>query len=262
MNEMKRIVVALGLALLAGAASAADLRIGSSADYPPWESVDATGAIVGFDRDVGDAVCKKIEATCTWINQGFDGLLPSLAIGKFDLVISGMSINAERAQQVDFSVAYADAPNAVAVAAGSKIAAAKTAAELAAALKGATVGVQTGTTHEQVVRAHFEGADVRTYDRPDQIADDLVAGRLDAGLMERSAWDPLVQERGADKIVYAGPLLSGADFSEFGQGQGIAMVKGNAELKGKIDAAVSGMLKSGEIKTLSEKWFGYDVSAR
>mgnify|MGYP001581738871 CR=1 FL=1 len=258
---MKRLVVALGAALLASAASAADLRIGSSADYPPWESVDATGAIVGFDRDVGDAICKKIDANCTWINQGFDGLLPGLAIGKFDLIISGMSINEERAQQVDFSAAYADAPNAVVVPAGSKIAAAKTAADLATALKGAVIGVQTGTTHEQVVRAHFEGADVRTYDRPDQIADDLVAGRLDAGLMERSAWDPLVQERGATKIVYAGPLLSGADFAEFGKGQGIAIPKGHDDLKKKIDAAVTGMLKDGEIKALSDKWFGYDVSA-
>lgn len=259
---MKQFVVALGLALLTGAASAADLRIGSSADYPPWESVDQTGAIVGFDRDVGDAVCQKIEAKCEWTNQSFDGLLPALAIGKFDLIMSGMSINEERAQQVDFSVAYADAPNAVVVPAGSKIAAAKTAADLAAALKGAVVGVQTGTTHEQVVRAHFEGADVRTYDRPDQIADDLVAGRLDAGLMERSAWDPLVQERGADKLVYAGPLLSGADFAEFGQGQGIAIPKGHADLKKKIDDAITSMLKGGDIKALSQKWFGYDVSAR
>jgi ABC-type amino acid transport substrate-binding protein len=79
--------------------------------------------------------------------------------------------------------------------------------------------------------------------------------------MERSAWDPLVQERGATKIVYAGPLLSGADFAEFGKGQGIAIPKGHDDLKKKIDAAVTGMLKDGEIKALSDKWFGYDVSA-
>ncbi|WP_046121125.1 transporter substrate-binding domain-containing protein [Ensifer aridi] len=259
---MKRLTIALGISLLASAASAADLRIGTSADYPPWESVDASGKIVGFDKDVGDEICRRIAATCNWQNQAYDGLLPGLQVGKFDLVISGVSINDERSQKVDFSAAYADAPNSIVVAAGSKAVGDKTAADLTRTLASATIGVQTGTTHEQVIRAHFPDADVRVYDRPDQIADDLLAGRIDAGLMERSAWEPLVKERGKDKLAYAGPLLTSADFAEFGKGQGVAMAKGKTELKGKIDAAVEAMLKDGTVKTIAEKWFGYDVSKK
>ncbi|MDH0127042.1 transporter substrate-binding domain-containing protein [Brucella intermedia GD04153] len=259
---MKRLTIALALSLLATAASSADLRVGTSADYPPWESVDGSGNIVGFDKDVGDEICKRIGATCNWQNQAYDGLLPGLQIGKFDLVISGISINDERSKKVDFSVAYADAPNSIVVAAGSQAASDKTAADLTKTLAKSAIGVQTGTTHEQVVRAHFPDADVRVYDRPDQIADDLLAGRIDAGLMERSAWEPLVKERGKDKLVYAGPLLTGSDFSEFGKGQGVAMAKGKNELKGKVDGAVEAMLKDGTVKTISEKWFGYDVSKK
>ncbi|AGS24391.1 transporter substrate-binding domain-containing protein [Rhizobium etli] len=259
---MKRLTIALGLALLATAVSADDFRIGTSADYPPWESVDANGEIVGFDKDVGDEICKRISTNCVWQNQAYDGLLPGLQVGKFDLVISGVSINDERSQKVDFSAAYADAPNSIVVRAGSKTVGAKSAAELQTALAKAAIGVQTGTTHEQVVRANFPDADIRVYDRPDQIADDLIAGRIDAGLMERSAWEPLVKDRGSDKLVYAGPLLSTADFPEFGKGQGVAMGKGKTELKGKIDGAVQAMLQDGTIKTISEKWFGYDVSKK
>jgi octopine/nopaline transport system substrate-binding protein len=259
---MLKLFATLGLSLLATSAMAADLRIGTSADYPPWESVDAGGEIIGFDRDVGNEICKRLSANCIWTNQAFDGLLPGLGIGKFDMIMSGISINEERSKQVDFSVAYADAPNAIVVPAASKAASAKTAEELQKALSGAAIGVQTGTTHEQVVRAHFEGADVRVYDRPDQIADDLIAGRIDAGLMERSAWDPLIKERGADKLVYAGPLLSSADFAEFGKGQGVAIAKGKTELKGQLDTAVNAMLADGTIKTISEKWFGYDIAAK
>ena len=259
---MKRLTIALGLALLATAASADDLRIGTSADYPPWESVDANGEIVGFDKDVGDEICKRISTNCAWQNQAYDGLLPGLQVGKFDLVISGVSINDERSQKVDFSAAYADAPNSIVVGAGSKTVDAKSAAELQTALAKAAIGVQTGTTHEQVVRANFPDADIRVYDRPDQVADDLIAGRIDAGLMERSAWEPLVKDRGSDKLVYAGPLLTSADFPEFGKGQGVAMGKGKTELKGKIDGAVQAMLQDGTIKTISEKWFGYDVSKK
>lgn len=259
---MKLLLTALTLALMAGTAGAQELRIGSSADYPPWESVDASGAIIGFDKDVGDEICKRIAATCSWQNQAYDGLLPGLQVGKFDLVISGVSINEERAQKVDFSAAYADAPNAIVVPAGSDAASAKTAAELSKKLASAAIGVQTGTTHEQVVRAHFPNADIRVYERPDQVADDLTAGRIEAGLMERSAWEPLVKDRGADKLVYAGPLLTSADFPEFGKGQGVALAKGKTELKGKVDGAVSAMLTDGTIKTISEKWFGYDISKK
>lgn len=261
-NFMKRQITALALSLLAGAASAEDLRIGTSADYPPWESVDAGGQIVGFDKEVGDEICKRISATCSWQNQAYDGLLPGLQVGKFDLVISGVSINEERSQKVDFSLAYADAPNSIVVAAGSDAASSKSATDLTKTLVKAAIGVQTGTTHEQVVRAHFPDADVRVYDRPDQIADDLLAGRIDAGLMERSAWEPLVKARGTDKLVYAGPLLTSSDFAEFGKGQGVALGKGKTELKGKLDGAVAAMLKDGTIRTISDKWFGYDVSKK
>lgn len=258
---MKKLLAVLTLSLIASVASAEDLRVGTSADYPPWESVDANGEIIGFDRDVGDEICKRIEANCAWQNQAYDGLLPGLQVGKFNLVISGISINEERAQKVDFSAAYADAPNSIAVAAGSAVAEAASAKDLQEKLSSAAIGVQTGTTHEQVVRAHFPNADVRVYDRPDQIADDIVAGRIEAGLMERSAWEPLVKDRG-DKLVYAGPLLTGADFPEFGKGQGVAIAKGNAELTAKIDKAVTGMLADGTIKMMSEKWFGYDISKK
>jgi octopine/nopaline transport system substrate-binding protein len=259
---MKRLITALALTLLAGTACAKDLRIGTSADYPPWDSVDADGKIVGFDKDVGDEICRRIEATCSWQNQAYDGLLPGLQVGKFDLVVSGVSINDERSKKVDFSAAYADAPNAVVVAAGSEAASAKTAADLTKTLAKAAIGVQSGTTHEQVVRAHFPDADVHVYERPDQIADDLVAGRIDAGLMERSAWAPLVKARGEDKLVYAGPLLTGVDFTEFGKGQGVALGKGKTDLKDKVDGAVQAMLKDGTITTISEKYFGYDISKK
>jgi polar amino acid transport system substrate-binding protein/octopine/nopaline transport system substrate-binding protein len=243
-------------------ASAEDLRIGTSADYPPWESVDANNEIVGFDRDFGDELCKRIEANCTWINQAYDGLLPALQIGKFDAVISGISITAERAKMVDFSAAYADAPNSVAGLADAEFGELGTSADLLAALADKTVGVQTGTTHEQVVKAHFEGAGLRSYDRPDQIVNDLLAGRIDAAMMETSALEPFLSGEQKGKLTYLGPLLTSADFAEFGQGQGIALGKGRADLQARMDAAIAEMLADGTLSQLSEKWFGYDLSAK
>lgn len=255
------VMVSIGFLTCSGA-MAEDLRIGTSADYPPWESVDANNEIVGFDRDFGDEMCKRMEATCIWNNQTFDGLLPGLNVGKFDAVISGISINEERSKMVDFSAAYADAPNSIAVATGSDFGAPEDAAAVVEAMSGKTFGVQVGSTHEQVVRSHFGESEVRVYDRPDQVVNDLMAGRIDAALMERSAWESFVNGDYKDRLEYVGPLLTSADFPEFGQGQAVALSKDSAELQSRMDEAIASMLADGTLTALSEKWFGYDISAK
>jgi len=258
---VKRVLlVSLAALLGVSAARAESLRIASSADFPPWESVDAANEIVGFDRDIGNEVCKRIGADCSWTNQAFDGLLPGLQVGKYDLIMSGLSINDEREKQVDFSAPYADAPNNIVVAAGSPVAQAKNTKALEEGLAGKVIGAQTGSTHEAVIRAHFKDADVRLYDRAEQVADDIVAGRLDAGLMERSAWEGMMASRKDSGITIAGPLITSADYAEFGRGQAIALKKGKDDLKKRIDQAVNAMLADGTVAKLSEKWFKYDVS--
>lgn len=259
-------IVTLGLVALllgtAGIAAAEDLRIGSSADYAPWESVDASGEIVGFDREFADKLCKRLSLTCTWTNQSYDGLLPSLQVGKFDALISAMSINEERAQMVDFSRPYADAPTGFVGLIDNALTAETGKDDLIAALSGKVIGVQSGTTQEQVVSAHMPDAEVRSYERPEQLADDLRAGRIDVGLMEMSAWDPFLAGGETSGLKRIGPQLSGADYAEFGQGQGIALKKGNTELKARMDGAINEMLTDGTLRKLSDKWFGYDVSSK
>jgi octopine/nopaline transport system substrate-binding protein len=245
--------------LLAGTAMADTLRVGTSADFPPWESVNEAGDVIGFDRDVIDEVCKRIEAECNVTNQAFDGLLPALQVGKFDMVISGMSITEERAEQVDFSNAYAEPPYRFAVAAGSDLTKIEKREDLEAALEGKVIGVQTGSTHEAVVRAHLPKSEPRLYERNEQIADDLNAGRIDAGLLEQSVWEQLMEAR-EGQLSLAGPLLSSADYAEFGNGTAIAMRKGSDDLKKRVDEAVASMLADGKIAELSNKWFGYDLS--
>lgn len=261
---MKFVTLCLVAMLLgtAGVASAEELRIGTSADYAPWESVDASGEIVGFDRDFGDELCKRLALTCTWTNQSYDGLLPSLQVGKFDALISAMSINEERAKMVDFSIPYSEAPNVFVSLSDSELTAEISKDDLIAALADKAIGVQSGTTHEQVVTAHLSDADVRSYERPEQLVDDLRAGRIDIGLMEMSAWEPFLEGGETSGLKVVGPQLTGADYPEFGQGQGIALKKGNSELKERMDAAIKDMLADGTLKTLSDKWFGYDVSSK
>jgi polar amino acid transport system substrate-binding protein len=110
---MKKILIGFALALFApGAANAADLggkmlKVGSDTTSPPMESVDtATGQIVGFDVDVVNAICAKINCKAEFVTTGWDGIFAALDQGNFDLVASGVSITDERKKAMDFSEPY------------------------------------------------------------------------------------------------------------------------------------------------------------
>ena len=110
---MKKILFGLALALLAsGTVHAADLggkllKVGSDTTSPPMESVDtATGQIVGFDVDVVNAVCAKINCKAEFVTTGWDGIFAALDQGNFDFVASGVSITDERKKAMDFSEPY------------------------------------------------------------------------------------------------------------------------------------------------------------
>lgn len=253
-------ILALGLALWAGQATAEDLTIATSADYPPWESVDGTGKIVGMDIDVGMEACKRINATCKFVDQGFDGLLPALNIGKFDMVISALSMSKQRMDRVDFSTPYAKSSSRVVVVDGSDLNDQSTKEDLISAMSGKTVGTQVGSAQTGAVVANFEGATNREYERADQMFDDLRAGRVDGiMLIETAAVDIMKTESGRG-TKFAGPSFTGKVLPELGMGFGIAVKKGNAELKARLDKAVESMIADGTIKTLSEKHLGKDVT--
>ena len=107
---MKKLLLAA--TMLAGitfnATAAETIRFAASATYPPFESLDANNQIVGFDIDLANALCKQMQAQCTFTNQAFDSLIPSLKFKRFDAVMAGMDITPEREKQVLFSTPYYD----------------------------------------------------------------------------------------------------------------------------------------------------------
>jgi len=186
---MKRLVIAAALSAFAVLPAGAEtLRIATSADYPPWESVNSSGEMLGFDLDVGNAICARIEMECEWTNQAYDGLLPALVAGQYDLIMSAISITEERKNSIDFSTAYAQAPASFGTL-GESFGEISDKSGLQAAIDGKAVGVQGSSIFERVVAEHFPTANVKTYQQADQIIADLKTGRIDAAVMEVSAWD-------------------------------------------------------------------------
>ncbi len=108
---MKLLSKALLVLLLATPAFGADLKgrvlnIGSDTTYPPHESIDANGQVVGFDVDVVAAICSEIKCQPNWVTTAWDGIFAALANKQFDMVVSGVTITDERDKIVDFSDPY------------------------------------------------------------------------------------------------------------------------------------------------------------
>ena len=231
---MKKIVLAALLAGLSLSASAAQtIRFATEASYPPFEFVDSSNKIQGFDVDLANALCKEMNATCTFTNQAFDSLIPSLKFRRFDAVMAGMDITPEREKQVLFSKPYYD-NSALFIAQKGKVAD-------VAALKGKRVGVQNGTTHQKYL--NDQHADITTvpYDSYQNAVLDLKNGRIDAVF--------------GDTAVVNEWLKQNADKAYFGTGLGIAVRQGNTDLQAKFDAALEKVKADGTYKTIYSKWF-------
>src|SRR6202161_3296871 len=99
----------IAMAVVAGAASAKEwktVRFGMDASYAPFESVDPSGNIIGFEVDYAKVLCAKMKVTCAFQNQDWDGIIPSLLADKFDVIFSSMNITAARKEKVIFSDMY------------------------------------------------------------------------------------------------------------------------------------------------------------
>src|SRR5512132_1789376 len=119
------------------------IKVGTSADYPPFESVDANGNKVGFDIELMTEVAKRLGVEVEWVDMPFDSLIAAVQEGKIDASISAFNYSEERDQTIDFSDAYYTSEDAFTVADGFTGTIAKP--EDVAAFK---VGVQTGTTQD------------------------------------------------------------------------------------------------------------------
>ncbi|QCG86967.1 transporter substrate-binding domain-containing protein [Azospirillum sp. TSH100] len=278
---MKKIVSALALGAMmavaaAGAAGAKEwktVRIASEGAYPPWNATDTSGKLTGFEVDLGNDLCKRMKVTCEFVAQDWDGIIPALQQGKYDAIMSAMTITDERKKVIDFSVPYGTEPSVFAVLTDSPLAKAlnlgadrvdlndqgkakPTLDKLATALKGKSVGVQVSTIQADFMDKHLPKVTMRTYDKIDNAGIDLGSGRVDAMLGDRSVVEAVVKAT-PGKMVIVGPNFIGG---VIGEGMGVGLRKDSADLKAMFDKAIAAALKDGTVKKLSTQHFGYDIS--
>lgn len=259
----KRLVLglAVGLVGFSTATMAATLRIGTEGGYAPWSMVDASGQVTGFDADVGNAICQKLDMKCRFVVQSFDSLIPALQAKRFDLVISGMSITPEREKIISFSLPYVTEDSSFVLPKGDALLDAASQEALLEGLAGKSVGVQSGTTQSAFLQKYAPDIRFKTYDTQDQMQMDLMAGRLDGTFSEVTPQNRFVQGPADGQFEMAEFIIKGSfDPEVLGPGIGAGINKENTELKQKVNAALCELIGEGAIKASSEKWFDTDMS--
>jgi octopine/nopaline transport system substrate-binding protein len=270
-------IAAVALGLATGSAMAKDwtsVRIATEGAYPPWNSTDSSGQLIGFEIDLANDLCQRMAVECEIAAQDWEGIIPALTAGKYDVIMAGMSITEERMKVINFSDSYAAEPAYFAVLKDSDLASYKTdldqanldevdAEETAAiddlkvTLDGKTVGVQVATTHANFLEQYLgDAVEIRSYDTQENLDLDLQAGRVDAALASASYWYPLMQtEKGAD-FALIGP---GFDGGPFGKGVGVGVRQEDTDLVDMLNKAIAEAKADGTINRLAQQWFGFDV---
>ncbi len=252
LKSTRPIVAAVALVATAGAAMAERLTIRWGADlgYRPFTYKSEAGEPVGFDIDIGNAICEILDAECTWVEQPWDGIIPALQAGKYDAILSSMSITEDRKRVLDFTGKYYAVPFSFAGRADHDLSVEN--------LAGKAIGVESGSVTEKFVQGEFPDAVIRAYPAQDEIWLDLAAGRIDAGMANMI----VVQESFLETEAGEGFALFGPKYTDpkyFGEGTGIALPKSETELRDRISAAILELRENGKYQEINAKYFPFDI---
>jgi polar amino acid transport system substrate-binding protein len=222
-----------------------EVRIGVENGYPPYNFIDEeTNQPDGWDYDACRAICEIINCTPVFVEAAWDGIFEATAAGEYDMVADGVTIYPDREEVVDFSIPYMFIVQVLVVRAdetqivdGDSLAASDS-----------MVGTQMATTNERVAIALVGEDRVRSFDTFDLPIQALIAGDVDAVVIDREAAQGFVRQN-PDQIK-----ILDADISE---PEPLAFVfPPGSDLIGPVNYAVNVLQENGTLDQLYQKWWG------
>jgi polar amino acid transport system substrate-binding protein len=219
------------------------IRVGTNAEYPPFESVDEEGNIVGFDVDLLTALAEDAGFEIEWVNTRWDGIFVALSEGEFDAVISAATITEEREEIIDFTNPYFNAGQVISVSADN--AETLTTPEDLAGLR---IGVQLGTTGDEYA-TQIEGAVVERYDEVTLAFQALGDGEVDAVIADSPTSADIIANNPDLNLMIVGEPLTEEYY-------GIAVNSERADLLEALNASLEVVIADGTYAEIYEAYFG------
>lgn len=221
---------------------AGKLVVGTSADYPPFEFHDISSGkdvIAGFDIDLAKAIAKELGVELEIKDMSFDTIISAVLTKKVDMGIAGFTITEERKKSVNFSIPYIQGGQQIITYKGSGITGKDD-------LKGKTVGVQLGTTGEEIAKK-IEGAKLKQFDKVDTAVLDLLNKKVDAVIVDFAVAKAYASQN-SDKLELVGNLLDDA-------AKAVVLRKEDEKLLEVVNKVITDLKNSGELDKMVQKWF-------
>jgi polar amino acid transport system substrate-binding protein len=233
----KLILTTTALALSASMAFAGGhgktVRMGTEGAYPPYNFINDKGEVDGFERELGDELCKRAQLTCEWVTNEWDSIIPNLVSGNYDTIIAGMSITAERDQVIDFTQNYTQPDPSAYLAKSADV-----------DLAGGVLAAQTGTIQAAFVAQ--QGWTLLEFATPEETVAAVRNGEAGALLADKSFLKPIAEEDAELMLLAREELIGG--------GVGMGLRESDGELRAKFDAAIQSMKDDGTLNALIVKW--------
>lgn len=232
---MKKIILSTAaLAFSANLAMAQDVvRLGTEGAYPPWNFINDSGEIDGFERELGDELCTRAQLTCEWVTTDWDSIIPNLVSGNYDAIIAGMSITEERDEVIDFTQNYTPPDPSAYLAMSDDV-----------DLTGGVIAAQTGTIQAAYIAE--QGATLVEFATPEETIAAVRNGEADAVLADKSFLTPVAEEDA--ELMIVGPDVA------LGGGVGMGIRESDTELRATFDAAIQSMKDDGSLNAMITKW--------
>ena len=223
------------------------LRVGMSGQYFPFTFVEQD-TLKGFEVDVMNAIGKEMGREIQYQTANFSGLFGMLESGRIDTVANQITITEERQKAYIFSEPYVYDGAQVVTKKGN------TEVEGVEDLKGKTVAVNLGSNFEALLRElpYADEINIKTYES--NLERDTALGRVDAFVMDRVSASQIIKEKPL-------PLeLAGPTFSQITNAYPFRATDAGRALRDEVNAALATLRDNGTLASISEKWFGTDIT--
>ena len=247
-------LLVLGMCCSGFAASGAEkLRVATEGAYPPFNFINEQGQVAGFDIDIAQELCRRLEKDCEIITVPWKELLAGLIAGKYDVVIASMAKTPEREQQVEFTDSYYRTHNVFIGRAENRIANVKP-----ETVRGKVLATQDGTVQSEYLRQHYQGvATLKLTDTFIKAFSMLASGDADVVLADNlTAFEFLRSDAGQGFDIIGEPLSTINSASESAY---LQVRKGNVHLRDSINAALRSLWLDGTHHKINARYFPFDI---
>ena len=221
------------------------IRIGVDAPYPPYEYYNEKGELTGFEIELGNAVCEHVGVSCEWIVTPWDTIIDDLNAGKFDMIMSSMSIDADRKKLVSFSDPYYSTPSVFFTRKGEFIKGISN-----SDLNNQKIAVQSGTLQHKYLQEKYDDIQIMTFDGWDAISASFRAGESDVVFTDYPQWEGEFMLEGVYEVIGKPIQFNGI---------GLAFRKADVNLRKAMNKGLDYTKTYGEFQRLRRKYFFYDI---